>query len=428
MPSSRTNIAAFHQRDFMLYWIASLASNVGSWMQVVATSWLVLVLTNSAADLGINALLQGLPILACAFVGGVVADRFDRYGMVLGAQLINIVPDAALAVLVATGHVRVEHLYAYAVINGLINGLANPARQAIVPALVPREALLSALALNGILWQGAAVLGPALAGLALAAWGTPANFYINVLSDVIGIAVLLPIRARPPKPDRTASAWQNMLDGVRYAWQFRTVRVLLGSMAALSLLGRSYFALLPVFARDVFDSGPQGLGIMITMPAVGTIIAGFGLATLKGSPALQRWFYLAATITSATLLAFAFSPWLGLSLGILVFVGLGTTSAATFSQTLIQQVVEEAFRGRVMSLYMACTIAAWRLAALPFGFVAEKFGAREAVAGGAVLLLALFVPALRPSGWRAQPVATDLARVPSGIVDDGDVAHRRLPS
>src|SRR5579862_6073382 len=241
MAASRAGIAGFQHRDFTLYWIASLASNVGSWMQVVATSWLVLVLTNSPADLGINALLQGLPILACAFIGGVVADRFNRYGMVLWAQIVTMIPDIVLAVLVGTGQVKVEHLYAYAVINGLINGLANPARQAIVPALVPREALMSALALNGILWQGAAVLGPALAGLALAAWGTPANFYINVVSDVIGTAVLLPIRARPPKPARTMSAWQNMVEGLRYAWRVRTLRVVLGSMAALSLLGRSYF-------------------------------------------------------------------------------------------------------------------------------------------------------------------------------------------
>src|SRR5205823_6023937 len=156
---------------------------------------------------------------------------------------------------------------------------------------------------NGILWQGAAVLGPALAGLALAAWGTPANFYINVVSDMVGIAVLLPIRSRPPAPERAASAWRNMVEGLQYAWTMRSVRLLLGFVAALSLLGRAYFALLPVFARDVFDAGPQGLGIMITMPAIGTIVAGLGIATLKGSPALQHWFYIAGAGSALLLLA-----------------------------------------------------------------------------------------------------------------------------
>lgn len=367
-------------------------------MQVVATGWLVLVLTNSAADLGINATLQGLPILACAFIGGVVADRLDRYWTVVGAQVVNIIPDGILAYLVATGQIRVEHLYAYAVVNGLINGLANPARQAIVPSLVPKEALLSALALNGILWQGAAVLGPTLAGLALAAWGTPANFYINVVSDVIAIVVLLPIRCRAPKIEQRTSAWQNMADGVRYAWTGATVRMLLATVAAISLLGRAYFALMPVFARDVFQAGPQGLGLMLTMPAVGTIVAGFGLAMLKGQLELQRWFFAAGIGAAVLLLAFAASPWLGLSLGILALIGLTLTSAATFSQTLIQQTVEESYRGRVMSLYMACTIAAWRMAALPFGFVAERWGAREAVAGGAVALLLVLVPTSLRSG------------------------------
>jgi MFS family permease len=361
-------------------------------MQVVATGWLVLLLTNSAADLGINATLQGLPILACAFVGGVVADRLNRYWTVVGAQIVNIVPDGILALLVATGQIRVEHLYAYAFVNGVINGLANPARQAIIPSLVPKEAMLSALALNAVLWQGAAVLGPALAGLALAAWGSSANFYINVVSDVVSIAVLLPIRARSPMPEHHTSAWQNMAEGLRYSWRGATVRMLLGSVAAISLLGRAYFALLPVFARDVFQSGPQGLGVMTTMPAIGTIVAGFGLATLKGQVALQRWFFVAAMGAAAGAIAFAAAPWYGLALGILVLIGLALTSAFTLSQTLIQQVVEESFRGRVMSLYMACTIAAWRMAALPFGFLAERFGAREAVAGGAVALLLVLLP------------------------------------
>jgi len=362
-------------------------------MQVVATGWLVLLLTNSAADLGINATLQGLPILACAFVGGVVADRLNRYWMVVGAQVISIVPDTILAILVATGQIRVEHLFAYAFVNGVINGLANPARQAIVPSLVPKEALLSALALNGILWQGAAVLGPTLAGLALAAWGTGANFYINVVSDVIAIVVLLPIRSRSPRLAHTSSAWHNMAEGWRYAWRGATVRMLLLTVAAISLLGRSYFALMPVFARDVFKSGPGGLGVMLTMPAIGTIVAGVGLSMLRGRVPLQRWFFVSGIAAAALLLGFALSPWLGLSLGILVLVGLALTSSATFSQTLIQQTVEESFRGRVMSLYMACTIAAWRMAALPFGFLAERWGARTAVAGGAVVLLLVLLPA-----------------------------------
>ena len=361
-------------------------------MQVVATGWLVLLLTNSAADLGINATLQGLPILACAFIGGVVADRLNRYWTVVGAQIANIIPDSILALLVATGHVRVEQLYAYAFINGVINGLANPARQAIIPSLVPKEAMLSALALNAVLWQGAAVLGPALAGLALAAWGSSANFYITVASDVISIAVLLPISARPPTPHDHTSAWQNMVEGLRYSWRGATVRVLLLTVAAVSLLGRAYFALLPVFARDVFASGPQGLGVMTTMPAIGTIVAGFGLATLKGHVALQRWFFVAAIGAAVAVIGFAIAPWYALALGILVLIGLALTSAFTLSQTLIQQVVEEGFRGRVMSLYMACTIAAWRMAALPFGFLAERFGARQAVAGGAVVLLLVLLP------------------------------------
>jgi MFS family permease len=367
-------------------------TNVGSWMQVIATGWLVLQLSNSAGDLGISAALMGIPILVFALVGGVIADRMNRYWLATGAQFLLIVPDAALALLVGTNTVTVEHVFIYSLLNGIINGMANPARQALVPSLVPKKDLMSAMALNGILWQGAAILGPMLAGLVLAAWGMGANFYINVVSDLICVAVLLPIKTRPPKIQQITSPWQNVAEGLRYAWHDDMVRRLLLTVASISLLGRAYVALMPIFARDIFQSGPEGLGILMTMPAVGTIIAGFGLAVIGHGLDLWRWFMVAGIGVAVTMVAFSAIPSMGPSLPILVLAGLALTSSATFSQTLIQQTVAESFRGRVMGLYMACSVAAWRVAALPFGFVAERWGVREAVAGGAVLLLLILAP------------------------------------
>lgn len=301
-------------------------------MQVVATGWLVLQLTNSATDLGVTAALQGLPILLFALVGGVVADRFDRYWLMVGAQVANLVPDTVLAVLVASGHVRVEYVYAYSLVNGLINGLSSPARRALVPHLVKPEALLSALALDGTVWQGAAVVGPMLAGITIAGWGLGAPFYVNVVSDVLAVVVLLPIHERAPKIVHTTSPWQNVVEGARYSWHTHSVRSLLLLTAAMSVFGRAYVGLAPVFARDVFHAGSQGLGVITSFPAIGTVGAAFGLAFAARS-ASRKWFIRAGLASSILLLGYAASPVLPPALIMLLLVGATGSIAQTLANT-----------------------------------------------------------------------------------------------
>ena len=363
-------------------------------MQVVATGWLVLQLTNSAADIGVNAAVQGVPILLFALVGGVVADRFDRYWLMVGSQVAMIVPDALLTYLVATNQVHVEHVYAYSLVTGFLNGVATPARRALVPHLVKREVLLSAMALDGIVWQGAAVVGPAAAGVTIAAWGLAAPFLINVVSDFVGVGALLPIKDRAPRITHTTSAWRNVGEGLRYSWNMPTVRWLLLNTAALSLLGRAYSSLAPVFAQDVFHAGPQGLGIITTMPAAGVIVASAFLA-FSGTTARPQLFLVGALGSSIFLAIFATSPWFPLALGVLLLIGASSAVAQTMSSTLLQQTVAEHMRGRVMSLLMACTLAAWRLAALPFGFAAQQWGAPIAADAGAVLLFITLIASSR---------------------------------
>src|SRR5215212_4947804 len=210
-PPASQRLAAFRFPNYRLYWAGQLATNVGSWMQIVATGWLVLELTDSPAYLGLNGAFLAVPILVFSLVGGVVADRVDRYRLMIGAQIAKLVPDVVLAVLVGTGTVQVWQVFAYSLIGATIRGLTTPARQAFVPSLVPRPALLSAIALNSILWQGAAVLGPSVAGLILAAWGEPGNFYLNVVSDVLNLALLWAIRAPTAAPRAGApSAWEGV--------------------------------------------------------------------------------------------------------------------------------------------------------------------------------------------------------------------------
>jgi len=371
-------------------------------MQITATGWLVLEISNSPRSLGITVALQGLPVLVFALVGGVFADRLDRYRLVVGAQASLVVPDVLLAILVATHQVRVEHLYVYSLVTGFLSSVSNPARRSLLPHLVRRDQLLSAMALDSTLWNGAAIVGPSLAGLLIASWGLEWPFYVNVASDVLALAFLLLIRDRAPKIVQTTSAWKNVGEGLQYAWNTASVRWLLLVTAAVAFLGRSYFPLAPVFARDVFHAGAEGLGLISTVPAVGTVAGSVALAFFATS-VNRNWLLFAATVTAFVLAGYALSPVLLMALPFLFVVGASGFAAQTMASTLLQQTVAESMRGRVMSLFAACTLAAWRLAALPYGLMAQQWGAPVAATSGAVLLFLVLVPSMRSVGFRQRP-------------------------
>jgi MFS family permease len=396
-PTAAPRFAAFGYRNYRLYWFGQLLGNVGSWMQMVATGWLVLRLTDSPASLGLTGALTALPLIALSLIGGVVADRVDRYRMVVGAQVAQLVPDTVLAVLVGTGHVEVSHVYVYTLVGAVIRGLSTPARQAFVPSLVPRAVLLSAIALNSLLWQGAAVVGPAVAGLVLAGWGEPGNFYLNVVSDVLNVALLWGIRVPPAAPRPAGrSAWEGVREGAQYVRGQPAVRSLLLAAAGICFLGLSYTQLMPVFARDVYGVGPQGLGLLLTMPAVGTILAALALALAGQVPRQGRVFLSTALALCLGLGAFALCPLFGLALPLLIVVGGAGTATLTLGNTLLQHTVADRLRGRVMGFWMASTQGMSPLGALPAGVVAEVASAPLAIAlsaGGLfVLLLALAWP------------------------------------
>ncbi len=380
---------AFRYRNFALYWTGQLVANVTAWMQITATGWLVLELTNSPAFLGLNAALQAVPILAFSLVGGVIADRFDRHRLILCTQLAQILPDAALAVLVGTGQVRVEHVFLYSLVAMTINGLATPARQALVPALVPREALLSAVALNGTVWHGSAMLGPMLAGLVVAGWGLTPNFYASAAGQMVFLGTLLAIRVTLPAGRAPTSAWASVVEGMRYVCRHASVRTVLLVVAGVSLVGRSYPQIMPVFARDVYEAGPQGLGLLLTVPAVGTVVAGLGLAAVGRVP-LGRAFLVMSGALGLALVAFALTPWFWLALGPLLLVGATAQVATAIAQTILQEAVDDRMRGRVLGYFMSATWGANRVGALPIGLLAAATSAPFAVAlSGALLILAL---------------------------------------
>jgi MFS family permease len=382
-------LAALRYPAYRFYWVGQLATNIGTWMQIVATGWLVLELTDSPASLGLNAAFQAGPLIVFALVGGVVADRFDRYRLMVGAQVAQLVLDVALAGLVATGHVTVPQIFVYSLFGAIVNGLTTPARQAFLPQLLPREALASGVALNSMVWQGSAVVGPTIAGLVLAAWGTAWNFHLNVVSDLVNLGAMLLIRV-PAQPRRTArsSPWTSLGQGAEYVAHNADVRTLLLACATLTLLSRPYTQLMPVFARDVFQVGPQGLGIMLAMPSIGAVAAVAGIGVI-GSQDTARWFLRTTVLSALALIAFAAASVYELSLGLLVLAGAAIAAASTLGNTLLLRLVEDRMRGRVMGYYVVATWGSWRLGALPAGLVAEVWSTPLAVGLAAAILLGL---------------------------------------
>jgi MFS family permease len=373
-----------------------VVANVTSWMQLLATGWLVLELTNSPALLGVNAFIQAIPILAFALLGGTVADRYDRSKLIRVVTAIQIIPDAVLAALVWTGTVRVEHIFIYSFVSTTISSFSNPARNAWLPSLVPQSALLSAIALNSIVWQGAAVVGPSVAGLIVATSGITGCFIINVIGQLLGLGALLMVRVQAGEsaPRRTASGWRDLRDGALYAWQAPQVRTILLCVAFMNFFARPYQQFLPVFARDVFEVGPQGLGFMLTAPAAGTIAFGTVLA-LAGRVPLTKTFFVAAFAVALALLGFVVTASFPLALALLFVIGGASSVSITVMNTALQEIVEERLRGRTMSLFMTATWGGWRIGALPIGFVAGAWGASLAVGLAAVSLLISLVATVR---------------------------------
>ncbi|MBV8085822.1 MAG: MFS transporter [Chloroflexi bacterium] len=399
----KPGLVAFRYANFRWYWIGQLATNIGTWMQMVATGWLVLQLTNSPVALGLNSAFQAVPMIFFTFFGGVIGDRVDRFKLLFLNQAVRIVPDVVLAYLVASGKCTVADVYIYSLFSAVVNGLTTPGRQALVPRLVPQTAMLSAIALSSTVWQGAAVVGPSLAGITLAAWGLPMCFWINAGSDFINLFTLIFLKLAPePAGRRSVSAWNSLVEGLRYVAQPGPVRTILLTVTCVNVFGRAYQQLLPVFAQDVFRTGPQGLGLMTSMPAVGAVGASVILATLAGRN-LIRWFMTGTALAGVALLGFALTPNFLLALGLLILVGGSTSAVSTLSSTIVQQMVEDRMLGRIYSFQIAGAQGGSKLGVLPAGIIAQAATPGLAIAASALILLAMLVPALRSRTLRLVP-------------------------
>jgi MFS family permease len=382
-------LRALQSRNFRLFFIGQSVSLVGTWMQQLAAAWLVYRLSGSPLLLGVTGFASQIPILFLAPFGGLLADRLDRRKTLLMSQALAAAQALLLAALTFSGRVEVWHVITAAACLGVINAFDVPLRQAFLLEMVgSRELLGNAIALNSLLMNGSRLIGPPLAGLLLALFGEGWCFLANAASYgaiIVGLAAMhVPPRRRP-----AVSRWRAELrEAVDFAIHYLPCRTLLTLVALLSLLANPYSSLLPVFARDLLGGDARTLGWLNGAASVGAVAGVVFLATRRGIHRLERITALSAATAGAGLIAFALSRTPILSLALLPLVGFGILLTTASANTILQTVVPDRLRGRIVSFHVAAFLGMAPLGHFALGFIAEHFGAPAALIASGVGCLA----------------------------------------
>jgi MFS family permease len=408
-------LRAFRHRNYRLFFTGQLISLTGTWMQSVAESWLVFRLTGSSALLGVSSFASLAPVFLFATVGGTVADRVSRHRIIVATQTASMVLPLILAALTFTHTVRVWHVFVLAACLGIVNAFDIPARQSFLVEMVGRDDLMNAIALNSSMVNGARVVGPAIAGLLVAAVGEGWCFLLNGLSYVAVITGLLMMHV-PARPRTIAhrSAWRDTVEGFRFVAHAAPVRALLILLGVISFAGMPYSVLMPVFAQSILHGGARGLGLLMGASGLGALGGALSLVRRQGVRGLGRWVATASAAFGVALVAFSLSRMFWLSAVLLVPVGASMMVEMASSNTLIQAMVPDALRGRVMAVYSMMFMGMAPFGALFAGWMAERLGAPATVAvGGFVCLSAAGVFSLRLPALRIEAreliVAQELA-------------------
>lgn len=395
-------LASFAQRDYRLLWTGTVVTQLGQWMQQVAIGWLILELTDSSTFLGLVGFARGLPMLFLALPAGVLADRIDRRKLMMWFQAGGAVVAIMLAALVLFDWIKPWHVIVLSILGGGVMAFIAPTRQALVPGLVPRDLMANAIAMNSAGQNATRIVGPSLAGVLIAAVGTGICFVAQAIGFIWALIMSFQLRVPPVAQARVkAGIRENITDGLGYIRGSATLSGLMVMAAVPILLAQPYMQMMPVFARDVLDVGSSGLGLLMAANGFGALLGAL-LFGAYGSRIRQQGMFQVATAAGfgVVLALFAISPWFSLSLILVAITGAISSIYMSANNTIIQMTVDDAYRGRVMSVYMM-TWGMMPFGTLPMGILSDLFGAPVAVAGQAllstlvVLLVAYRLPRLR---------------------------------
>lgn len=399
---------ALRERNFRLYWLGQVISNTGNWMQVVALGWFILQVAGSPIALGLLGLAQFLPILVLSLAGGMLADRFIRLHLLFVTQSAAMVLAFLLTLLALMGKPPLWSLLLVAALAAMVTAIDNPARQAFLSDLVGKDLLLNAIALNASVYNGAAVIGPSLAGLLLLRVGAAVCFLLNALS-FLAVLIALTMIAVSRQPGIAGKVVAPLADArsivgaqphINIAASLRefgsfpqapAILAVLAIAAAASLLGRPYLLLMPAFARTIQHVGPQGLGIMVAASGLGSLLGAILLASLRSSNHLERLLIITGVSFGLALVIFALTPAFLFATLVLLGCGAGATMTMMVANTLLQIRAPASMRGRVMSLYTLIAAGFTPLGALLVSALGTEIGLQGAtiVAGIGIMMMVI---------------------------------------
>ena len=383
--AGRGPLGVFRHRNYALFFSGQIISLTGTWLQQVALGWLVLTLTNSALLLGVVSSISALPVLIFSLPAGLVADRFDKRNLLVTTQSSAMMLAFLLAILTYAHVVTVYYIILIGFLLGVVNAFDAPTRQAFVVEMVGREDLTTAIALNSAMFNGARIVGPAVAGAVVAVVGTAGAFLLNGISFIAVIIGLVLMRITATAQVAQTSALQGLSEGLRFVRGNSLVTALLLLTAIVSIFSMPYAVLMPIFARDVLKIGAAGLGYLMAATGVGALIGAVLLSMLGDFPRKGRLLISGNLTFCAMLILFSLSRSVPLSLLFLVGAGWGMMTNMALTNTLIQTSVPDELRGRVMSVYTLMFMGMAPIGSLLAGSLAHVMSAPGAVRIGAVV-------------------------------------------
>jgi MFS family permease len=396
MKSDKSNLTtlflisrALHSSNYRLFFGGQSVSLIGTWITQIAMSWLVYRLTNSALLLGVVGFTSQIPVFLLTPFAGVLIDRWDRHRALVVTQTLSMAQSFALAILTLTGVINVWHIIALSAFQGLIDAFDMPARQSfVVEMLEKREDLANAIALNSSMVNSARLIGPSIAGVLIATVGEGMCFLIDGISYTGVIAALVGMKITPRTIEaETSNVLQRLKEGFSYAFSFAPIRSILFLIGLVSLVGRPYLVLMPVFAKDVLHGGSHAFGFLMGASGIGALVGSIYLASRKTVRGLGKIIVLSAIIFSIGLVVFSLSQIFWLSFCMMLLTGFGMIVQMASSNTVLQTIVDEDKRGRVMSLYTMALMGMAPFGSLLAGVLGSKIGAQDTLLIGGIVCI-----------------------------------------
>jgi len=379
--------SALYFRDFRLFWFSQLISLSGTWMQSVAQGWLVYSLTKSPFYLGMVAAASTLPILLFTLIGGIAADRFRKRNLLILTQALSIIPALLLGILTASGATTVYQVIFLAFFLGAVNAFDMPARQAFVIEMVGKGPLLNAIALNSAAFNGARLIGPVIAGIVIAYLGLPSCFYLNAASFIPVIIALSRISAKGEIRKEREGLLRDLAGGFYFIKSRKDIFYMIILISVFSLFGIPFISFLPVFAEEIFQAGPTGLGFLVSATGLGALSAALMLAFRTAVENKLRLMSISGLCFSLALLLASFSRLFAVSLLLLIMAGWGIVSFLATANSFIQLSTTDNLRGRVMSVYSFVFLGFTPIGNFLMGIMSERIGTTNTVAAASLICL-----------------------------------------